>query len=174
MTAMQLIWMTCGYTVFLVAVIFFTRALPRRVCGALVGGAIAGCLIVGVIPFGGRFGWWHWEFHVAPQSKLVVLLYMGALVSCSPVFLITWRVARRFGWRGLTLSLALAAIVGPPRDYLIAKCFPEWGRFAPGISPVIVVALVYSVLVVAGHQAMRLVAGPAHGDQLARQPTTSR
>src|SRR5262245_22301297 len=29
-------------------------------------------------------------------------LYLGTTVSTVPVFLVTWRIARRFGWRGLT------------------------------------------------------------------------
>ena len=29
-------------------------------------------------------------------------------------FLITWRIARRFGWRGLAVVAGIAAVIGPP------------------------------------------------------------
>jgi hypothetical protein len=29
----------------------------------------------------------------------MTLLYLGTTVSTVPVFLVTWRIARRFGWR---------------------------------------------------------------------------
>jgi len=44
---------------------------------------------------------------------LALLLINVAL--CAYVFLITWRIARRFGWRGLVIVGFGAAIIGPPR-----------------------------------------------------------
>lgn len=60
---------------------------------------------------------------------MVVLLLINFAL-CAYVFLITWRIARRFGWRGLV-------IVG---------------------------------LIVVGHGVLRLLAGPARKDPLARRP----
>ena len=47
------------------------------------------------------------------------------------------RVARRFGWRGLAVFVAAVAVIGPPRDYLIAARFPDWMVFAPGVTPIL-------------------------------------
>jgi hypothetical protein len=89
------------------------------------------------------------------------------------IFLITWRIARRFGWRGLAVALIAAAIIGPPRDYWYMAKFPEWGSYAPGIAPVLAISATYVVLGVLGHGVMRLVAGPARQDRLARRPRES-
>lgn len=79
-------------------------------------------------------------------------------------------MARRFGWRGLAVFLSAVAILGPPRDYLVAAKFPEWIVFAPGLAPVLAVSATYVTMVALGHGVMRLVAGPAGGDRLVRRP----
>ena len=48
--------------------------------------------------------------------------------------------------------------------------FPEWGSYGPGIAPVLAISASYVVLVLVGHGVMRLVAGPAREDRLARAP----
>ncbi len=49
MTTQQIILWTCAYLIELAVVIYFTRATARRVVGALVGGAVAGCFGLGAI-----------------------------------------------------------------------------------------------------------------------------
>ena len=168
MTTQQLIWITSGYLVAFVAVVYFTRATARRALGALVGRVVAGGLLIGVSILGVTIGWWWIRFPSAPG--LLALFYVGTAISMSPIYLITWRVARRFGWRGLATCLIAVAIIGPPRDYLIAAVYPEWMVFAPGIAPVLAVSATYVSVVAVGHAVMRLVAGPAWRDRLARLP----
>lgn len=79
---------------------------------------------------------------------------------------ITWRLARRFGWRGLTVFLIIVAVIGPPRDYMYAAVFPAWMTFAPGFAPVLGDAAVYVALVAIGHAVMWLVAGRSTDDPL--------
>ena len=86
------------------------------------------------------------------------------------VYLLTWRIDRRFGRRGLAVCVAAAAIIGPPRDYWWMARFPEWGAYAPGIAPVLAISATYVVIVALGHGVMRLVAGPSSADQLVRRP----
>jgi hypothetical protein len=69
--------------------------------------------------------------------------------------------------------LKVAAIIGPPRDYWYLRRFPEWGSDGPGIAPVLAISASYVVLVLVGHGVMRLVAGPAREDRLARRPWES-
>ena len=71
------------------------------------------------------------------------------------------------------MFLAVLAVIGPPRDYWFMRRFPEWGRYAPGIAPVLAISASYVVLVLAGHAVRRLVAGPAGEDRLARRPWES-
>jgi len=153
------------YLVALVIIIYFTRATARRVAGALAGGAVVGLMALGSITLGEKFGWWNIP---ASTPYFVFILYLGLAITCSPIYIVTWRVARRFGWRGLAVFVAIAAIVGPPRDYLYAATFPEWMVFGPGIAPILADSVTYIGIVVVGHAVMRLVAGPSRDDRLAR------
>src|SRR6267142_814296 len=141
MTPLQLIVVTCAYLVELVVVVYFTRATSRRIVGAFAGGAAVGCFGMGAIA-------------------------LGLVISVTPIYLITWRLARRFGWRGLAVFIGIVAIIGPPRDYLFASTFPKWMVFAPGVAPILADAATYVGIVAIGHAVMRLIAGPSRDDRL--------
>lgn len=168
MTTRQLIFVTCAYMVALVFVIYFTRATWRRLVGALAGGAAIGFLGMGAIVLGNTLGLWRVPIFWTPY--FVSLFYLGLSISVTPIYLVTWRVARRFGWRGLGMCLVIVAIIGPPRDYLYAAKYPEWMVFAPGIAPILADAATYVGIVAIGHAVMRLVAGPARADRLRNEP----
>jgi hypothetical protein len=168
MNMQQLIWITCGYLVAFVVVVYFTRATARRVLGALAGGLVATILFLGMNVLGVKIGWWQSTLPSTPG--LLGLFYLSTAISLSPMYLVTWRVARRFGWSGLAVCFVAAAVIGPPRDYLIAAAYPDWIVFAPGLAPVVAVSVTYVGIVALGHAIMRLVAGSAAGDQLARLP----
>jgi len=154
------------YAVALVLVIYFTRATARRVFGALVGGAAVALMAMGAIALCERLGWWKIPF--APTPYFTLVFYAGVAITCSPIYLVTWRLARRFGWRGLALFTAIVTLVGPPRDYLYAATFPKWMVFSPGVAPIVADGVAYLGIVLLGHVVMRLVAGPAGEDRLAR------
>ena len=159
--------MDCLYLALLGAMVYFTRATTRRIAGALAGGAAAGLLALGAIALGEAQGWWRLPSESTPYFRLH--LFLGLAISMAPSYLITWRVARRFGWRGLTVFLVAVAVIGPLRDYLIAAMFPKWMIFAPGVAPVLADAATYVSIVALGHSVMRLVAGPAQSDHLVRR-----
>jgi hypothetical protein len=171
MTTQQLIVVTCAYMIELVAVVYFTRATSRRIVGALAGGATVGCMGLGAIALGNALGLW--RVPIARTPGFLALFYLGLAISFSPIYLITWRVARRFGWRGLAVFIGAVAVIGPPRDYLIAATFPEWMVFAPGVAPIVADAATYVAIVALGHAVMRLIGGPAREDRLARRPWTA-
>ena len=164
MTPLQIIVVTCLYFVALLIVIYFTRAPARRIVGAFVGGAAVGLFGMGAIVFGNASGLWRVPIVWTPF--FLALFYFGLTITVTPIYLVTWRVVRRFGWRGLAVCLGVVAIIGPPRDYLYAMKFPEWMVFAPGIAPIIADALAYIGIVAIGHVVMRLVAGPSREDRL--------
>jgi hypothetical protein len=168
MTTQQLHLFNGLCLVILVVVAFFTRATARRIAGALAGGTAAGVAALGIIALGEAVGWWHMAITWKPYY-LALLLIDFALPSAY-LNLLTWRIARRFGGRGLAVVVVAAAIIGPPRDRWYMNRFPEWGAYAPGIAPVLAVSATYVVLVVLGYAVMRGVAGPAHEDRLARRP----
>ena len=168
MTTLQMLLVIGLYSIALVVVIYFTRATARRVVGALVGGAAVGLMALGSITLCEALGWWKIPFASTPY--FAVIFYGGVAITCSPIYLITWRVARRFGRRGLAVFVTIVAIVGPPRDYLYAATFPKWMVFGPGVAPILADSITYIGIVLVGHAVMRLVAGPAREDRLARDP----
>ena len=168
MTPQQIILFASAYLILLVVVVYLTRATARRVMGAFAGGVVAGCFGLGAVVFGNTFGLWRVPISGSPY--FLPLFYLGLSISLMPIYPVTWRLARRFGWRGLAVFIGIVTIIGPPRDYLYAARFPKWMVFAPGVAPILMDAATYAGIVALGHAVMRLVAGPAREDRLARRP----
>jgi len=162
-TTQPVLLLTGAYLLELIVVCYFTRATTRRIAGAVAGGAVVGVMALAMIALCEALAWWR-----VPLASTPFLLWLGLLISCSPIYLVTWRVARRFGWPGLTICVAVAVVIGTPRDFLIAARHPEWMVFSPGIAPILADALAYAGIVAVGHAVMRLVAGPSGADRLAR------
>jgi uncharacterized membrane protein len=167
MTTQQLHLFNALYLAILVVVAVLTRATARRIAGALAGGAAVGVVALGIIALGEEVAWWHMAITWEPYFLMVLWIDFAL---CAFIFLITWRIARRFGWRGLAVVVVVFAVLGPVRDYRYMERFPEWGAYAPGVAPVLAISATYILLVVLGHGVMRLVAGPAREDRLARRP----
>jgi hypothetical protein len=166
MTTQQLLLFSALYLPLLVVVIILTRATARRVVGAMAGGLVVGVMLLGIVRLGEGAGLWHMAI---PWEPFFLLLFVISMALAAFVFLITWRIARRWGWRGLAAVVLFAAIIGPPRDYWYMSRFPEWGSYAPGIAPVLAISAAYVLMILVGHGVMRLVAGPANADPLARR-----
>ena len=167
MTTTQLHLFNLLYLSITAVVAILTRATLRRIAGALAGGAAAGVVLLGIIALGERVGWWHM---VITWEPYLVTLMLIDFALCAFIFLIAWRIARRFGWRGLAVVLVVLAVIGPPRDFWYMRRFPEWGSYGPGVAPILAISATYVVFVLVGHGVMRLVAGPAREDRLARRP----
>jgi len=165
MTTLQLHLFNCIYLAISVIVAILTRATARRLIGALAGAAVGGLLAISGIALGERLSWWHMSITWAPWY--LILLWIDFTVGAY-VFLILWRIVRRFGWRGLAFVMVASAVIGPPRDYWYMKRFPEWGTYGPGVSPFVAIAVLYPIVMVVGYAVMRIIAGPARGDRLAR------
>jgi hypothetical protein len=172
MTVLQIYLFSALYLIIFTVVALLTHPTLRRIAGALAGGAVAGVAALGMIACGEWLAWWH--FVMSWEPYYLISMVIGFAITTAFVFLITWRVARRFGWRGLTVVLIAVAIIGPPRDYWYMERFPEWGTFGPGLAPVLADAAAYVLFVGLGHGVMRVVAGPASGDRLARRPWEKR
>ena len=157
LTALQLHLLNGLYLVVLIVVAVLTRD-GAALAGALAGAAVMYPVGLAIVALGERVGWWHWLFPWEPN--FLTALGINS-VMCAFVFLITWRIARRFGGRGLAVVAVVAAVIGPIRDKSFAERFPEWGSFAPGVVPVLAISACYVLFGVVGHGVMRLVAGPA-------------
>ena len=167
MTTDQLHLFNAMYLVILIAVALLTRATVRRIAGALAGGAVAGLLALGIVAIGEDARWWHMAIAWEPYFLIVLWLdfALGAFI-----YLITWRIARRFGWRGLLVVVVLFGVLGPVRDYEYMRRYPQWGAYAPGLAPILAISATYVAMLVLGHWVMRVVAGPAGKDGMARHP----
>ena len=122
---------------------------------------------LGIIALGEHVGWWHMAITWEPYFLMLLLI---DFTLCAFVYLITWRIVRRFAWRGLAVCVAVAAVIGPARDYWYMQRFTEWGAYEPGIAPLLAVSATYVVMIILGHGVMRLIAGPSCADRLARRP----
>jgi hypothetical protein len=166
----QLLLLASGvYLAFLVATAYFTRATARRVLGALAGGVAVAVVGYGIEILFQSLGFWHYPSDNTGRGPLLmypVLVLMFAVLS-----LIGWRVVRRFGRRGAAVFLAIVAVLGVLRDYFEAGWALKMIVFAPGLTTVLVDMGCWAGLTALAQGVMRLVAGPARADPLARQPT---
>src|SRR5437660_1090276 len=132
MTTQQLHLFNALYLALFLIVAYVTRAPARRIAGAVAGALVFGVVALGIIALGERAGWWHMAIAWEPYFLTLMLIDFAL---CAPLFLITWRIARRFGRRGLVVVLAVVAVIGPPRDFWYMRQFPGWGRYGPGVDP---------------------------------------
>jgi|SRR5215813_1590195 len=167
MTSGQLYWFDGLYVILLIVVAIVARATTRRIVGAVAGALVAGLAGLGIITLGERAQVWHF---VIPRHAYFLAHLVVDFTLCAYVFLIMWRVVRRFGSLGFVITIIVAALIGPLRDYWYMAHFPAWGAYASGPSPVLAISATYVLLIVLGYGVMRLVAGPACEDRLSRWP----
>jgi len=158
----------CIYATVLGVAIWLTRPTARRAAAALTAGAAVALVGVGVEAFAHAHGWWRYPGVGTPYGP--PLIYPAVVLIYTTLALLGWRVVRRFGWRGELAFLAVATIVGPVRDYRVAAQLPELFVMGPGVGPLLADAVAWAGTVALAHAAMRLLAGPAAADPLARPP----
>jgi hypothetical protein len=149
----------CVYLSILIATIYFSGATPRRVAGAVAGGAVVAVVGVGVEALGHARGWWKYTSDDTPVGP--VAMYPAIVVVWTFLALIGWVVIRRFGGRGLAIFLGTLAIVGALRDYFIAGKLLGLIVFAPGPLVAIIDGFLWAGLTVLAILVMRFVSGPA-------------
>src|SRR5215467_10744674 len=153
--------------------IYFTKARLWRVSGALLGGLAGGLLNVVADLLAFALGWWHYASahpaYAPPWFYVTAGLGYGAVFS-----LLGWRIDRRFGRRGVLIFLTCIAIYGPLRDYLGTAAASASGFHLLVMTPaplaVLADVLCWVGCVGLAMLVMRLVAGPAREDRLAREP----
>ena len=160
----------CVYGSLLVAAIYFTQATTRRVLGALAGGCAVALIGAGVEGLAHARGWWRYTSGDTPVGPLA--MYPLLVVAFAFLALIGWRVMRRFGLRGLTVFLAILAVIGTLRDYFIAGSLMGLVVIAPGVALAIIDALLWAGLTALAITVMRAVSGPSRDDRLAPARTS--
>ena len=166
MTTGEIVTMIAVYSLALAAATWFSRATARRAAGALAGGAAVGLALMSALRVGQSLGWW--QAGITWRPLFLSLVYVASVISCSALLLVVWRLVRRFGWPAFVLALLVAAVVGPARTYAAAAVFPKWIAIASGIAPVLAISATFVGMIGLGYAVMRLAAGPASNDRLAR------
>ena len=91
---------------------YVSRAQTLRAASSIVGGAIFS-LFVTVFPI--SMGWRRFV-PLEHSTQALWLLYTIGILLGAIVALAGWRIARRFGWRGLAVFVIVTSIGGPIRD----------------------------------------------------------
>lgn len=168
MTLQQLMALASAvYLVLVVATIYFTRATTRRVLAALAGGGLVAVAGFGVEVLCQALGLWRYPSDDSGYGPLA--MYPAVVLIFAFLSLIGWRVMRRFGWRGEVVFLAAVTVLGTVRDYKIAEHATGIIVFTPGLTTVLADLVAWGGLTALAQGVMRLVAGPAAADRLARQ-----
>ena len=162
-----LVLASCIYVSILAAAIYFSRAGARRIAGALAGGLAVAILGLGVEALAHKQGWWRYtsdDTSVGPVAMYPLLVAIFAFLA-----LVGWRIVRRFGMRGLALSLGVLAVVGTLRDYFVAGKLMNIIVFTPGVAMAMIDGVLWAGLTAVAIGVMRLVSGPARHDPLVRR-----
>ncbi len=162
---------TCVYLAVLVATAYLTRANSRRILGALAGGVAVAVVGLGVEVVCQALGFWRYPSDNTGRGPL--LMYPLLTLVWSVLSLIGWRVIRRFGSRGELVFLVAVAVQGGFRDYFVAGQALGFIALAPGLATLLVDLACWAGLTALAQGVMRLVAGPAGADPLARQARRS-
>jgi serine/threonine protein kinase len=152
-------------------VAYLTRAMFRRALGSLAGGAAVAVAMLIKLRIDYAMGWWRSAFPETPDPLSMFslpLMFVLIALGGGAVFLGSWRISRRFGWAGQVAMVLVAPVGFAFRDRIWWQHFMRMMVIAPGIGPLLADGAMLAVGLTLGHVVMRLVAGPAGKDRLAR------
>lgn len=147
------------------------RARLRRVAGSLAGGAVLALVWLARLGIDDSMGWWKSAFAESPDLfRLLPLPLVLPIIALTGawILIISWRIARRFGWAAHALFFLALALHSSVRDRI------WWGEFmrvmviSNGAVPILADSAVLAADFALGHALMRFIAGPAGKDPLAR------
>jgi hypothetical protein len=156
----------------LASVVYFTRAMPLRVMGALAGGAAASA--AGLMKFRVDYsmGWWRSRFAEDPDPLSLFsqpVMFLIGVFAGAAALLSVWRVSRRFGWVGPTVIMVVVSAGAPFRERLYYDKFWHMMTVSWGFYPMVADAALWAITFALGYAVMRLIAGPARNDRFARK-----
>jgi len=164
----ELVSLTFLALALLVGAAYISRARAMRVAGSVLGATVFSVFVT-VVPI--SMGWRRFVALQHPSQSLA-FLFAIAVVYGAIIALAGWRIARRFGWRGMTAFVIVVSVGGPLRErmYLSAAHLEV---IAPGVIPWIANTISWVFALVLSYSIMRLLAGPARDDRLARSSVSS-
>ncbi len=150
---------------------YLTRAMSCRAVGSLGGGAVFAAVWMIKWKVDYAMGWWRTAFPETPDPLMLFslpVMFLTIALFGGVVFLISWRVTRRFGWAGQVVMFGVAPFYFAVRDRIWWQHLMKIMVATPGMGPVLGDAAFFAVGLVLGQIVMRLIAGPAEKDLLAR------
>jgi serine/threonine protein kinase len=165
------LWLAIGLALF-VGAVYLTRAAPLRVTGALAGGTVVSAAELIKFRIDYSMGWWRSRFADDPNplslfsepAMFLIVMFAGA-----GVLLALWRINRRFGWVGTTAFIVAVSTGAPLRERLWYDQFLQVMRVSSGVYPLLADGALWAVAFALGLAVMRIIAGPARNDLLARK-----
>ena len=161
----ELVSITYLVLALLVGVAYVSRAQMLRAASSIAGGAIFSVFVT-VIPI--SMGWRQFV-PLEHSSQALWLLYTIGISFGAILGLAGWRIARRFGWRGLAAFVIVVSIGAPIRERLFLSA-AHLMVVVPGWVPGIAYTLSWACALLLSHSTMRLMAGHAGNDRLAPRP----
>jgi serine/threonine protein kinase len=144
---------------------YVSRAQPLRAASSIVGGAIFSVFVT-LVPL--ATGWRRFVVVERPTQAVLLFYAIGALYGAI-LALAGWRIARRFAWKGLALFVIVLSIGGPIRERLYLSA-AHVVISTPGATSWTANTLSWACALLLSQSIMRLIAGPASDDRLARRP----
>jgi serine/threonine protein kinase len=158
--------MACGGTVF------FTRARLRRIAGALAGGMLFGATWLSKLRLDYWMGWWRTRFAETPDPFSLfppAFMFFGIAGGGALLLLVSWRVARRFGWAGVAVLIVVVSAQFTVRDRLYWDIFMHMMTISWRAQALLADIAFFVLGLTLGHAVMRIVSGPAKSDGLSRR-----
>lgn len=151
----------------------FTRAVFRRTIGGLVG-ALAYCLAQYAWDQAAALaGWWSYPaYQTTTGWPMPPAIYFFSGLVFAGFGLVGWRIARRFGWKGLIIFLISWGLWGFTLDHAGSSLFSSSRLMVleAGAAAGIADFLVYASCMAAVLLAIRVIGSPFRTDPLARTP----
>jgi hypothetical protein len=163
------LWLSMASTI-LAGAAYGLRARLLRVGGALAGGSVIAAIRLLGIRHAYAMGAWSTRFPSDPDpislfSAPMLFLIYGAFTAA--ILLVSWRLERRFGWKGPAVLLAVMASFAPLRERLVLDKLMHVINAPFQLSPIMSDVAFWASGLLLGYAAMRLVAGAAGADRLA-------
>jgi len=145
-------------------VIYFTKPNRQRLFGALVAGIAFGVLNILADILAYNFGWWQYRDSINISYAPIYFYILPILIFGCSLSLIGWRIAKKYGKRGLILFIAFLTLFGSIRDNYYAQKTNIfiWGN---GIIPIIMDALLWALFYTIAQVIMYLIAGDYKKDK---------
>jgi tRNA A-37 threonylcarbamoyl transferase component Bud32 len=149
---------------------YFTRAGFRRAVSSVAGGVVFSCCWLMKLKIDFALGWWRSAFPEVDPFQLfsLPLVFLIVALTGATLLLISWRVSRRFGWPAQFAMILIVPLCLAVRDRIWWEGAMRMMVNTPEILPLLADAGLLAIAFSLGYALMRLSAGPARSDVLAR------